>query len=123
MFFQRTDRMFELAAQDPEECERLLKLYRGRRKGSFVAFVVGFVGLLVYGAWLFYQVYHLIQALSGTGKGLSTSPDWGIAKIILFPVGAGAIASLYTAISADSMTKANLLVRGLQQGRVGKVTG
>lgn len=120
MFFQRTDRMFERAAHDPEECERLLKLYRGRRRWFFISFVVGFVGLLIYGAWLFYQFYQVIQALSGSGKGTVTMPDTNILKVIIFPVAAWVIASLYAAIGADSMAKVILLVRGIQQGGVGK---
>jgi hypothetical protein len=120
MFFQLTDRRFELAARDPEECERLLKHYRGVRKWCFVSFVVGFAGLLAYGAWLFHRFYQVMAVLSGNGKGPVTPPDINILKVIIFPVAAWAVACLFLAISADSMAKVILLVRSLQKGGVGK---
>jgi hypothetical protein len=36
--------------------------------------------------------------------------------VIIFPVGGWTVASFYTALSADSMAKIVLLIRGVQQG-------
>lgn len=118
MLFQRTDKLFERAVAEPEQCERLLKHYRGVRKWASITFVLTFLVVLGYTIWFVVHVFQYLRAIT-SGHGYPASLDktlsgFSLVKPILFQAFLWAVASLYTALGADSMTKTLLMVRALR---------
>lgn len=117
MLFDCTDKLFEAAARDPVQRDKLILRFRRIRSCFFVTLLLVLVALIGFAVWMFSQVFLMLRS-----QFLETTPflqqlgSFGSFNILLVTV---VVISVFTSVlngmmAADTRVKMLLLLRAFR---------